>query len=267
MKNKLMVIAVFAASVWALTARADTWTDPATGITWTYTVSGGKASVGGGSSSSPAVPRATTGALTIPSRINGYSVTSIGNLAFYSCCGLTSVTIPDGVTSIGIYAFYYCCGLTSMTIPDSVTSIGELAFAWCSGLTSVTIPDGVTSIGDRAFDGCSGLTNFVVGVSNPNYCSVNGLLLTKDGKTLIAGINGDVTIPDSVTSIGDRAFYGCSGLTSVMIPDGVTSFGEWAFYDCSGLTSVTIGSGVTSIGESAFNGCSNWNETVHYHAT
>ena len=95
--------------------------------------------------------------LIIPS-----SVTSIGNLAFCYCKGLTSVTIPNSVTSIGHYAFYGCSGLTSITIPNSVTSIGDGAFYYCFGLTSVTIPNSVTSIGDNAFDGCSGLKKVIV---------------------------------------------------------------------------------------------------------
>ena len=124
-------------------------------------------------------------------------VTSIGNLAFQNCYGLTSVTIPNSVTSIGDYAFQNCSGLTSVTIPNSVTSIGNYAFSGCSGLTSVTIPNSVTSIGEGAFNACKGLTS--------------------------------VTIPNSVTSIGQSAFYGCSGLTSVTIPNSVTSLGKSAF--------------------------------------
>ena len=149
-------------------------------------------------------------------------VTSIGEYAFNSCWGLTSVTIPNSVTSIGSRAFIGCSGLTSITIPNSVTSIGEMAFYGCKGLTSVTIGNSVTSIGSRAFYECSGLTS--------------------------------VTIPNSVTYIGWYAFYGCSGLTSVTIPNSVTSIGNSAFYGCSKLTSVTIGSGVTSIGSNAFDG-------------
>ena len=208
------------------------------------------------------------------------SVTSIGGRAFYGCSGLTGVTIPDSVTSIGDYAFYGCSGLTSVTIPNSVTSIGDSAFEGCSGLAGVTIPDSVTSIGDWAFSDCSelksvtisasvtsigggafsrcsNLTDFSVDPQNGFYVFKNGLLLTKDGKMLVEGINsqGGITIPDSVTSIGYCAFEDCSGLTSVTIPNTVTNIGYNAFYGCSGLTSVTIPDSVTSIGGLAFYGC------------
>ena len=143
-----------------------------------------------------------------------------------------------------------------MTIPSSVTSIESYAFSGCSGLMSMTIGNGVTSIGYNAFSRCSGLTEISVGAANPLYKSVNGLLLTKDGKTLIRGINGDVSIPDSVTNIGDGAFSNCSGLTNVTIPSSVTNIESSAFYNCSGLTSVTIPDSVTSIKSSAFSGCS-----------
>ena len=150
----------------------------------------------------------------------GKSVTSIGNMAFYGCSGLTSVTISNSVTSIGDSAFDGCRGLTNVTIPDSVTSIGKGAFEYCSSLTSVTIPSSVTTINVLVFSACSNLTG--------------------------------ITIPSSVTTIDSYAFSGCTRLSSITIPDSVTSIYDHAFSYCSGLTSVTIGSGLTSIGNYGF---------------
>ena len=190
--------------------------------------------------------------VTIPN-----SVTSIGNSAFYGCSGLTSVTIPNSVTSIGIWAFYYCSSLSSVTIPNSVTSIGDAAFSGCRSLTSVTIPNSVTSIGREAFGWCTGLTSLSVEAGNTVYDSRNNCnaIIETSTNTLISGCQ-NTTIPNSVTSIGDYAFYCCTDLTSVEIPNSVTSIGRGAFAGCSGLTSLNIGNSVTSIGEYAFHYCS-----------
>ena len=163
-----------------------------------------------------------------------YTVTSIGNSAFYNCTGLTSVTIPNSVTSIGNYAFQGCSSLTSVTIPNSVTSIGNYAFQNCTDLTSIIVESGNTVYDSR------------------NNC--NAIIETATN-TLIAGCQSTI-IPNSVTSIGAYAFSKCRGLTSITIPNSVISIGEDAFNNCRGLTSVTIGNSVISIGDEAFSDCS-----------
>jgi hypothetical protein len=208
------------------------------------------------------------------------SVKSIGNKAFRDCNQLTSVAIPDSVTSIGDNAFHFC-GLTSVSLPDGLISIGDAAYDQCRQLTNVTLPSSVTSIGARAFGGCFRLKAIEVDTSNPAYSSLEGVLFNKARSTLIQhpiNRSGAYTIPDSVTAIGDGAFGGCEGLTSVTIPDGVTTLGEgafggcnglrnialpnslasigdWALAQCQGLTSVNIPDGVTSLGDGALAGC------------
>ena len=138
-----------------------------------------------------------------------------------------------------------------------LTSIGEEAFYECTTLTGITIPRNVTSIGEGAFNGTA-LTSITVDANNPNFASERGILYNKAKTILIRapqGISGNVTIPNSVTSIGEGAFAGCTALTSVTIPNSVTSIGGWAFYYCIALTSVTIPNSVTYIGEYAFIGC------------
>ena len=187
------------------------------------------------------------------------SVTNIGNSAFFDCESLTNIEIPSSVTSIGQQAFRGCSNLTSIEIPSSVMSIGESAFSYCSSLTSIEIPSSVTSIGNCAFYYCSSLENITVDDNNQAYQSVDGVLFNKDQTILVCYPAGKTetayTIPSSVTSIGIRAFSGCSSLTSIEIPEGVTSIGNLAFTDCSSLTSIEIPEGVTSIGGGAFDNC------------
>ena len=195
-------------------------------------------------------PSGYFGAIVIPEKVTDdgteYSVTSIGERAFSTCTGLTSITIPNSVTSIGIKAFALCDGLTSVAIPGSVTSIGEYAFLYCSGLTSVTIEYGVTSIGEFAFYHCDGITSVAI----PGSVKSIG----REAFYLCRGLTS-IIFGNGVTSIGMHAFVGCIGLTSVSIPGSVTSIEYGAFGDCIGLTSVTIGNGVTSIGDVAFDNC------------
>ena len=119
-------------------------------------------------------PAPYSGTITIPSTVNyndkSYTVTSIGDSAFWFCSGLTSIDIPEGVTSIGYRAFTGCYGLTLITIPEGVKSIGSFAFYACKSLTSVTIPESVTSIGGWAFFDCSGLTSVLCKSKEPASC-------------------------------------------------------------------------------------------------
>ena len=179
-------------------------------------------------------------------------------IGYESCCGcsaLTSVHIQDSVIAIEDKAFQNCSGVTSVRIPLSVTSIGAYAFRGCSALTSIRLSPNITDIGGNAFSRCSALTSIKVWANNPTYYSENNCLIERKTNTLITGCKTSI-IPDSVTSIGEEAFCGCSGLTSIEIPSSVISIKYCAFYDCSGLTSVRIPSSVTSIEDSAFNGCS-----------
>ena len=148
--------------------------------------------------------------------------------------GCKNTIIPDDVTNIDNNAFEGCSDLTTVTIPASVKSIGSYAFSGCSGLTTITIPASVTSIGYAAFAGCNNLATMTVDAGNKVYDSRNSCnaIIEQETKTLIAGCKNTI-IPDDVTRIGDVAFQGCSGLTTVTIPAGVTYIGYDAFYNCT----------------------------------
>lgn len=180
-------------------------------------------------------------------------VTNIGDGAFYACKSLISINISNSVTNIGDHAFSLCKSLTSIKIPNSVTNIGNDAFGECRSLTSINIPNSVTNIGNEAFSGCKSLTKITI---PSNVVNMNGnpflkwdgdlyneskafiyehqVLFNKDKTTLIAYRSKDTnySIPNSVTNIGDNAFYGCQSLTNIKIPNSVTNIGDRAFKYC-----------------------------------
>ena len=238
--------------------------------------------------------------LSIPSSAIGhggitYTVTTIGEYAFYDCSGVYSLVIPNTVTTIGKNAFNFCNGLTSLTIPSTVTTIGTGAFSDCSSLqfvtiqngvttigagafertsiSTVTIPSSVTSLGNYAFSNCSNLTSVWINsnaVASKDYTSVPNLrdnfgnqvkyyILSTDvtaiGKKAFFGASLESVTMASVTDIGARAFASCWSLTSVNIPSSVTTIHESAFYDCRELNRLTLNEGLTTIGDDAFASC------------
>ena len=204
-----------------------------------------------------------SGDVVIPAEVSHdggtYRVTTIGDYAFSNCGALTSVSMPE-VTRIGDGAFYSCSALTSISMP-SVTAIGRDAFWDCYSLSSVSIPSTVTTIGERVFDGCDSLKEITVDEANADYASVDGVLYNKEISTLLCcpGAKTSVSIPNSVTTIGDYAFYGCSLLESIEM-NSVITIGDFAITYCNSLTSINIPSTVTTIGEVAFGGCDSLKE-------
>jgi len=172
------------------------------------------------------------------------SVSDIGTETFFGCYNLTSVTIGSGITKIGDYTFYLCSSLTNVLIPDNVTSIGGLAFGYCSNLRNITIPDGVTSIGYAAFECCGNLTSLRI---------PNGIARIEDGFCFACSSLTNVTLPKSCTYIGVNAFVNCN-LASVVIPIGVTSVGDYAFFGNTGITAIYFQGNPPTFGPFTFYG-------------
>ncbi len=225
-------------------------------------------------------------------------ITEIKSYAFDSCTGLTDVVIPDSVQQLGRGVFASCTGLTSVKISNKLTGISESLFSGCTSLRSIIIPDNIVSIHSGAFAGCTSLPSITISpkiktIENHAFAGCSGLkdiyitdieawlnissnaesssLPNSNGGTLhIIDKNGnevtELVIPDGVTSISNRAFYGCSNLTSIVVPDSVTSIGERAFYNCSKLTSIVIPDSVSSIGDKVFFVCRNLTD-IYYTGT
>ena len=202
------------------------------------------------------------------------NVTSINSYIFSGCNSINSVIIPDSVTYIGESAFYKCNNFQYLKMPASLDDIGNNAFQYVSNieevvlskgngvmfsyylssipwyyskekLKNVIIEEGIVNIIDRAFLNCRNLTNITIPDS-----------VTAIGEYAFSGCSlTSTTIPDRVTTIGKYAFAGCNSLTSITIPDSVTTIGERTFYNCKSLTSVIIGDGVTTIEDEVFYGC------------
>ena len=239
------------------------------GVTWTYTVTNGCASIGSGSAWNAAIPRSTSGCVTVPSSLGACSVECIGDFAFYFCTNLTSVWVSSVVTNIGEYAFAGCRDLTSVSIPCGVMNIGRSAFDGCQSLETIIVEqDDVERVKTLLMESCLdvGRLAFVEKKADggPYVQIVEGVEWTyvvSNGNAEVKFVprvtTGTIAIPSVlggclVTSIGARAFLGCDELTSVEIPLGVTVIGNNAFANCHKLASVMIPLSVIRIEHGAF---------------
>jgi hypothetical protein len=247
---------------------------------YTYSVSNGEANITGYTGYG--------GAITIPSTLGGYPVVAIGDDAFDSQRGslVTSVIMPDGVRYIGAYAFGSrsgisslssiqlserleiiggfafsgCIKLSSISFPSGLNSLGGYAFFSCTSITSVTIPANISYVGPLPFYLCTSLTSIDVDPSNTNFISIDGILYDKGLTRLIecpCNKIGNVTIPNSVTTIEDSAFFACLFITTITVPSSVTTIKEMAFSQCASLKFFTIPDNMTSIANHLFEGCNN----------
>lgn len=182
------------------------------------------------------------------------TVTTIGNDAFYDCVPMTSISFPSSVKRIEQNAFRGCTGLKNVDF-NQVTSLANYAFENC-GLETLTIPASLTSISSSSFWGCpASLNEITVDPGNSYYSSPNGCNAIIGGTTLVLGCRNTV-IPNTVKSVEDCAFLGCSALTNLELPEALLSIGSRAFQGCSGLTSLELPETLTSIGSYAFYSCS-----------
>ena len=170
-------------------------------------------------------------------------------------------SIKEGIRIICDRAFDWCCSLSNIVIPDSVASIGKEAFPYCISLESISIPKSVICLNDNPFVDWDGKLECL----SPDFIYEDDILFNKDKSRIISFRNQNIksyVIPNSVTSIGDSAFWGCRSLSDIVIPSSVTSIGDCAFWDCSSLSDIIIPSSVTSIGDSAFEDCNFQNDIV-----
>ncbi|MDE8690913.1 leucine-rich repeat protein [Faecalibacterium sp. DFI.5.82] len=224
------------------------------GYKYKYKVNGGNATIT--KFLGPVKPTNYDYDIDIPETLDDkYTVTAIGNYAFYSDHQLGEVTIPQSVTSIGDHAFAGCRNLNSLTINDAATSIGNRAFTECPLTTTLSLGKKITTIDDRAFYDCRGLTSVTI---PPSVTSIGDHAFGEciHLKTLSFGENSfGENIETNITTIGNYAFFHCNDLESVTIPQSVTSIGREAFRFCNNMKSLAINGAIESMGTGAFAGC------------
>ena len=169
-------------------------------------------------------------------------LTQMESSIFAGCSNLQNISIPNNVTSIEYEAFQNCSKLESIIIPENVTTIGTNAFSGCALLTTVHIPKNVTSINYGAFSFCTQLKNFTVDVNNTGYTAVDGILFSKDLRSLVsfpAGHSGTYAIPEGTRYLNSKSFDGAP-INAVSIPDSLRSFPTSVFSYCDNLTNISV---------------------------
>lgn len=220
--------------------------------------------------------------IVVPEKIDGATITEIGDSSFTDSDSLTSITIPSSIESIGWDAFFECNSLKTVKLSEGLTSISHYAFSDCVSLESITIPDSVISLGDNVFYNCTSLESITIGngvesIGENVFQNCDSLLYNMDGNLKYLGNESNKylylagAISDRITSatinskckiIGLYAFSTCSNLTSITIPDNVKTIGEGAFQFCYGLKEVTISNNVTIIPDMAFRSCTSLENVI-----
>ncbi len=190
---------------------------------------------------------------------------TLGSSVFSYCFNLSSVTLPSALKKIPDGTFFNCRALSDITIPATVTTISENAFN-CSGLTSVTIPASVTTIGAEAFAACENLASITVDASNTKYKSVDGVLFTKDGTSLLqypcASDTKIYTIPDGVVTVAKTSFAKTDSLQIVYFADSVKTVEPYAFSECKALSGVFLNDSIETLASLSFQRCPSLMEIV-----
>ena len=205
----------------------------------------------------------------------------IGEGAFSFCSSLKSISLPEGLTRIDDKAFYQCSSLESIRLPEGLKELGKEAFVRCDSLMSAMLPTSLTDISDEAFSNCRSLERIEVDDKSETFCSIDGVLFSKDGKTLVLYPGGKdtkyvvpegvekigkcafdsccslsaVVLPKTLVQIDDKAFDNCKSLKSIAFPDGLREIGDYAFSECASLSEITLPDSLTRLGDRAFDVC------------
>lgn len=197
--------------------------------------------------------------ITIPNKIQDVAINSIAKNAFKNNSNILKITISEGVTNIGEGAFENCTGLNKVILSNGIKTINNMAFKGCINIKKISIPKSTSLIGKMVFENCKTLNKIQVDSENGQYLSNDGVLLTKDGSTIMKyPENKEISeyiVPDGVKIIDENAFSNLRKVTKIDIKDGVTEIKRDAFSNSSLLTSVNIGNTVTSIQLGAFDNC------------